>query len=310
MRTRPGTRPAPTSVLTRGLHTIVSFHAHPDDEVLLTGGSLARAAAEGHRVVLVVATAGEAGLAASRYGTGADLGRHRLDELRQAADALRCARVELLGYADSGIDRAPRTGQDVSVRFADADVEQAAARLAGLLREEHADVLTVYDAAGGYGHPDHVQVHRVGVRAAAIAGTPVVLEATVDRDLLLRAVRLLDRLRRLLPVPWHPPLAEAFTARSALTHRVDVRPHTAAKRAALAAHASQATADGAARTVALLLHLPGPLFRLVLGHEWFVERGRAPDGVLLDDLFASLEPATAPADSRAVSESAAGRSAP
>ena len=63
--------------------------------------------------------------------------------------------------------------------------EVAADALARIVREERADVLTIYDANGGYGHPDHVQVHRVGLRAASLAGTPVVLEATVDRGLLL-----------------------------------------------------------------------------------------------------------------------------
>jgi len=286
-RRPPSAGPAPP-------RTLVSFHAHPDDEVLLTGGSLARAAAEGHRVVLVVATAGEAGLASSRYGTGAALGERRVAELRHAAGLLGCAHVELLGYADSGMlgEPAPVTqpheGTASSAPFADADVDEAATRLAAVLRREQADVLTVYDPVGGYGHPDHVQVHRVGVRAAELAGTPVVLEATVDRDLLVRALRVLTALRRVLPVPDHPPLDRAFTPRSALTHRVDVRRHTAAKRAAMAAHASQATADDTARTMALLLRLPGPLFRLVLGHEWFVERGRAPGGPLLGDLLASL----------------------
>src|SRR6185436_10456253 len=82
--------------------TLVSFHAHPDDEALLTGGTLARVAAEGHRVVLVTATAGGAGL--SSDGTGADrsLADHRRAELAVAARALGCARWELLGYEDSG----------------------------------------------------------------------------------------------------------------------------------------------------------------------------------------------------------------
>jgi LmbE family N-acetylglucosaminyl deacetylase len=81
--------------------TIVSFHAHPDDEALLTGGTLAKAAAEGHRVVLVIATNGEAGLA-SQDGAGTDLGLTRTTELARAARALGCARVEYLGLPDSG----------------------------------------------------------------------------------------------------------------------------------------------------------------------------------------------------------------
>lgn len=266
-------------------YTVVAFHAHPDDEALLTAGTLARAAAEGHRVVLVVATAGEAGLVAGG-GTGPALAARRAGELAAAAGALGCARVELLGYADSGMDG---TAGGVA-GFARADVEQAAARLAGVLMEEQADVLTVYDPAGGYGHPDHVQVHRVGVRAAELAGTAVVLEATVDRTALQRALRLVQRLPG-IPADFAPHRFDgAYTDRRLLTHRVDVRRQCAAKRAAMAAHTSQTGGGAGTRTLAVLLRLPAPLFRRALGREWFVERGRSPGGRLLDDIFASVRP--------------------
>ena len=262
-------------------YTLVAFHAHPDDEALLTGGTLARAAAEGHRVVLVVATAGEAGLASD--APGPQLGQRRRQELAEAAAALGCARVEVLGYADSGM-----YGEAGGERaFSHVDVEAAAQRLADLLREERADVLTVYDPAGGYGHPDHVQVAKVGVRAAELAGTPVVLEATVNRQALQRVLRLVSRLPG-IPADFDARRFDrAFTDRSALTHAVDVRAHTGAKRAALAAHASQATANEGTRTLSVLLRLPRPLFKRALGTEWFVERGRRT-GPLLDDVFASV----------------------
>lgn len=266
-------------------YTLVTFHAHPDDEALLTAGTLARAAAEGHRVVLVVATVGEAGLASSAHRAGGALGARRLDELRRSARELGCARVEWLGYADSGMASAPSRAPDP---FAEAGVEEAARRLAGILREEGADVLTVYDAAGGYGHPDHVQVHHVGIRAAELADTPVVLEATVDRGLLRRALRLVSWLPG-IPADFAPSkFATAYTAPEDLTHRVDVRGFAPHKRAAMAAHASQAGADTGVRTLAVLLRLPRPLFRRALGHEWFTERGRTPARPLLDDVFASL----------------------
>jgi LmbE family N-acetylglucosaminyl deacetylase len=254
----------------------VSFHAHPDDEALLTGGTLARVCAEGHRVVLVVATAGEAGLAEPTRDV-AGLGGVRLAELAASARALGCARVECLGYGDSGSDGSLRPGT-----FSAVDTHEPAARLARILIEESADVLTVYDRAGGYGHPDHVAVHHVGHAAARLAGTPVVLEATVDRDALLRVIVWGRRLR--LPVRMRP---DAYTARSDLTHRIDVRRHLPAKRAALAAHASQASGGGSVRTLKLLLRLPRPLFALLLGQEWFVEVGR-PRGPLCGDVFDSL----------------------
>lgn len=273
-------------------YTIVSFHAHPDDESLLAAGTLARAVAEGHRVVLVSATAGEAGLAASRFGPPEMLAQARLAELRQSAAAIGAARVELLGYADSGFDgRVPVPASDdftTSVPFARADVEQAARRLAVLLAEERADVLTSYDPAGGYGHPDHVQVHRVAGRAAQLAATPVVLEATVDRELLRRAVGLVARVRQLPPEFDVSTFDRSYTPRAQLTHRVDVRRYADRKRASMRAHVSQATADRGDRTLAALLRLPMPVYRRVLGREWFVERPRAPGGPLLDDIFASL----------------------
>lgn len=263
--------------------TLVSFHAHPDDEALLTGGTLARAAADGHRVVLVTATAGEAGLSDDGMRRGASLEAQRRRELAEAAGALGCARWEVLGYADSGYGPgAPEAGG-----FATLDIEEPAQRLAAILRAERADALTVYDERGGYGHLDHVQVHRVGIRAAEMAGTPLVLEATIDRQLIFRVssvLRWVPGVRRLLP-PDH--FASAFVPRWELTHRVDVRPHLAAKRAALAAHRSQQGGGGSVRTVALLLRLPGPLLGPALGREWFRERGRQP-GRLLDDLFESL----------------------
>ena len=267
--------------------TLVSFHAHPDDEALLTGGTLARAAAEGHRVVLVTATAGEAGLSDESRQPGPDLAARRLAELDQSARSLGCARWEVLGYADSGsLAGAPAPGGFATLDPAAPD--GPAERLAAILREERADVLTTYDRRGGYGHPDHVQVHRVGALAARLAGTPVVLEASVDRTLLRRAGSVLRRVpgaRGLVP---QDGFASAYLPREELTHRVDVRAHLEAKRAALAAHHSQTTGGTGVRTVSLLLRLPAPLLATVLGREWFREVGRAPGARLLDDVFASL----------------------
>ena len=266
------------------LFTLVSFHAHPDDEALLTGGTLARAAADGHRVVLVTATAGEAGLSGDGMQDSARLEAQRRGELARSAQALGCARWEILGYDDSGYGPgAPRPGS-----FATLDPEEPARRLAEILRAERADALTVYDPHGGYGHLDHQQVHRVGVRAAELAGTPLVLEASIDRDRIGRVAALLrwvPGVRRLIPPD---RFAGAFLPRRQLTHQVDVRAHLRAKTAALAAHRSQQTGGGSVRTVTLLLRLPGPLLGPVLGREWFRERGREQHGVLLDDLFASL----------------------
>lgn len=233
------------------MRTCLFFHAHPDDESLLTAGTMARLAAEGHRVVLVMATAGEAGLASEQRS----LGTVRTRELHDSARILGCARVVFLGYRDSGLDGSAPGG------FASAPLREAAARLAELLTEEQADVLTVYDPYGGYGHPDHVQVHLVGIEAARLAGTASVLEATVDRDLL-------RPFRHLLPFD----LDAAYLPGSQITHRVKIGRHARAKRASMAAHATQATGGSSVRTLAAFLRLPYPLFRLIFGTEFYRQR--------------------------------------
>ncbi len=268
-----------------GPFTVVSFHAHPDDEALLTAGTLAAAADRGHRVVIVVATSGGAGLVAGG-AVGDELQSRREDELAASATAIGAARVVLLGHADSGyVDGRPDDGR---VAFADLDPQVVAYELAAVLCAEQADVLTTYDAAGGYGHPDHVQVHQVGLLAARMAGTSLVLEATVDRQALLWTTTLLRAASAVLPMPYLPDLRSAFTPRSELTHRIDVRPQLDRKLAALRAHVSQTDSSDGMRTLALLLRLPGPVRRRVLGTEWFREVGRVPGTRPLDDIFASL----------------------
>lgn len=275
--------------------TIVAFHAHPDDEALLTAGTMARAAAEGHRVVLVLATDGGAGLAADELRHDGGLGARRLAEAHRSSEALGVARVEWLGYADSGSGARPEPGVAGAARFCGAPVEEAAERLAAVLRTEQADLLLSYDANGGYGHRDHVRVHEVAARAAQLAGTPRVLEATAPRDTIVRAIRVVGRVYR-FPDEFDPASFErAFSARSEITHRVNVRRFAGAKRAAMRAHASQATGGGAAsvgsggqtgdRTLAAFLRIPRPLYDLVFGREWFRDPALPPGGPVRTDIF-------------------------
>jgi LmbE family N-acetylglucosaminyl deacetylase len=259
--------------------TIVAFHAHPDDEVLLTGGTLARLAAGGHRVVIVVATDGVMGEATA---PGAQV---RLDELRASASVLGVARVAHLGYADSGHGPLLYPDPPDRVRFARAGVEEAAVRLAGLLRDEHAEVLLSYDRGGGNGHRDHVQVHVVGARAAELAGTARVLEATIPREPVVALFSVLRFLR--MAARYDPSeVRTAGSPRSAITHRVGVRRFAAQKRAALAAHQSQLNGTGrSAWAFRVLVRLPVPVFGLLLGREWFVEPGRAPAARVSRDIL-------------------------
>src|SRR4051812_16738827 len=139
--------------------TLVCFHAHPDDESIATGGTMAKAAAAGHRVVLVLATRGEKGeIVDGVLQPGEPLGLRRIGEAMASAEVLGVQRVEFLGYVDSGMMGMPEN--EGPYAFWQADVDHAAARLATILREEDADIVTIYDDNGGYGHPDHIQVHR------------------------------------------------------------------------------------------------------------------------------------------------------
>jgi LmbE family N-acetylglucosaminyl deacetylase len=263
-------------------HTVVTFHAHPDDEAIATGGVMARASAEGHRVVLVVATRGEHGeFGAEALDPGEALWQRRVEETKRSAAILGVARVEFLGYVDSGMMGTPENESPGS--FWSADVEEAARRLAAILEDEHADVLTVYDGHGGYGHPDHIQVHRVGVRAAELAATPVVLEATMNRDHVLRLMReRRDELPADIEVPDPNEFSEFGTPEHEITTTVDVGDYVEQKRSSMAAHESQIAESH------FFLAMPPEAFREAFGYEWFIRRG-APSGTRETSVFSALE---------------------
>lgn len=270
-------------------HTLLAFHAHPDDESLLTAGTMARAAAQGHRVILVVATDGNEGLASSSFVADGQLGTRRLGELRESAQALGVARVEHLGYADSGLG--PQTLPDPpgQLRFTRTDVDEAARLLANILLEESVDVLLTYDANGGYGHRDHIKAHQVATRAAQLARTARVLHATVPRDTICRAIALAGKVYR-FPATFDPTTFErAFSPHADITHRVNVIRYASAKRASMRAHASQSTADGGAdRTLAAFLRIPRPLFDVIFGREWFVDPAHPSGAPVARDVFSGL----------------------
>jgi len=259
-------------------YTLVLFHAHPDDEAIATGGTMARAKSEGHRVVLVSATRGELGeYAPDALAPGESLVERRVAELHAAADILGVDRVEFLDYLDSGMAGEPTN--DAPGAFAGADIDEAAARLARILDDESADVLTIYDENGNYGHPDHIQVHRVGVRAAELAGTKRVYEATANRDHLLR---LMQQMPQDPDAPDSPADLETLgVTEDQITTTVDVRDFVDRKRDAMIAHASQIPEDS------FFLQLPLEAFREAFGWEWFIRRDGPPDQRetnLFDDL--------------------------
>ena len=270
--------------------TLVFVHAHPDDEASQTSGSMARAVAEGHRVVLVVATNGDHGDAPGDLADGETVVERRRAELAASVAAIGAHRVVWLGYADSGMHGWDQNDHDES--FARADVDEAAGRLAEVLREERADVVTSYDWHGGYGHPDHVKVHAVVKRAAELAGTPRVLEVTMNRDALRQAFQAAAAAGAPGAHEWDPdqPMDDGNplgTPEAELHWAVDVSAHLDVKRAALAAHASQASDAG------MMLAMPEEAFAGMFGVEYFIEPGREPGlvaGWFLDESLGGRRP--------------------
>jgi LmbE family N-acetylglucosaminyl deacetylase len=250
--------------------TLVSFHAHPDDECIACGGIIRKAAEEGHRVVLVVATRGEHGeIPEGLLDPGEELWQRRVAETYASAGILGAQRVEFLGYTDSGMMGAPENQARGS--FWTAPVDEAAKKLAALLDEERADVLTCYDEHGGYGHPDHIQVHRVGLRAAELAGTRRVFQSTINRDHILRSRARFAGQAGDAGVETPDIDEETFgMPESIITAAVNVIPYLEYKRRAMRAHASQISEQS------FFLAMPDEAFRYGFGTEWFIREGQGP----------------------------------
>jgi len=245
--------------------TVVFFHAHPDDEAIFTGGTIRRLADDGHRVVVVLATHGATDPASPAATV-------RVEEARAACAVLGAARLATLGLGDSGLRADDAPGHS----FWAADTHEVAERLAALLREEQAAALVVYDDHGIYGHPDHVAVHRVGMAAAALADTPTVYECTVDREYLhfVETHLVGHAVESLLGAPIRSTNTAPLGMPTVLISvTVDVRAQHAAKRAAMAAHASQIPADSEA------LRMDADTFEGVYGYEWYT-RVVGPPGPL------------------------------
>ena len=244
--------------------TLVAFHAHPDDESIAMGGVMAKASDEGHRVVLVVATRGEHGEVAEGFlEPDEELWQRRVEETKACAAILGVARVEFLGYVDSGMMGTPEN--DLPGSFWQADIEEAASRLAAILVEENADILTAYDEKGNYGHPDHIQVYRVGVRAAELAGTPTVFMATINRDHMFEMIRQAKEMGVDVPQEIQDFDPDSFgVPAAAITTAVDVSDEIPAKLASMRAHASQIPETD------FLLTMPEEAFSASFGTEWFI----------------------------------------
>ncbi|MFE6482804.1 N-acetyl-1-D-myo-inositol-2-amino-2-deoxy-alpha-D-glucopyranoside deacetylase [Streptomyces sp. NPDC057757] len=241
---------------------LLLVHAHPDDESINNGATMARYAAEGAHVTLVTCTLGEEGevipselahLAADREG---GLGAYRVGELTAAMKELGVTDHRFLGgpgrYRDSGMMGTEQNRRPGA--FWSADVDEAAGHLVEVIREVRPQVLVTYDPDGGYGHPDHIQAHRVATRAAELAaradfrpgpGEPWPI-AKVYWNRVPRSVaeEAFDRLREALP---RLPYAKAAVLDDVpgvvddpvITTEVDGTAYAAAKAAAMRAHATQ-----------------------------------------------------------------------
>jgi N-acetyl-1-D-myo-inositol-2-amino-2-deoxy-alpha-D-glucopyranoside deacetylase len=299
---------------------LLLVHAHPDDETIGQGATMAKYAAEGRGVTLVTCTAGEMGeilvpelehLAADREDR---LGEHRRGELAEAMKALGVTDHRFLGgfgtYRDSGMAWHPDGhaigDPEVIARhpnaFWNADLTEAADHLVAVIREVRPQVLVTYDQFGGYGHPDHIQAHRVAMYAAQLAAVPsyrhdlgepwdiakiywgAMSESRMREG--LRALRDAGDTTTFEGMDPDGPLPHFVTADADLAAAVDATDHVEAKMDAMRAHATQITTDG-------------PFFALsnnVGSQAWGVEfyriaKGRqgelGPDG-LETDLFAGI----------------------
>lgn len=249
--------------------TLVCFHAHPDDEALSTGGLMAKAAAAGHRVILVTATRGEQG--EPKPGVlhdGEQLWERRVTETAESAAILGAEPPRFLGYEDSGMVGEPTN--DNPDCFWQADLNEAAQRLAEILDEVSADVLTIYDDHGLYGHPDHIKVHTVGLKAAELAGTPNVYESTISRDDALEGFARFEELG--IEGPNREDFNDFGVPRSQVAFKVDVSAQLKTKRSAMRAHASQISESD------FFLVMPEEVFGQVFAYEWFALPGVADPG--------------------------------
>ncbi|MEH3034029.1 MAG: N-acetyl-1-D-myo-inositol-2-amino-2-deoxy-alpha-D-glucopyranoside deacetylase [Aeromicrobium erythreum] len=295
---------------------LLLVHAHPDDETINNGATMARYVAEGAHVTLVTCTAGEQGeilvpelehLAADRDD---GLGEHRVGELAEAMRLLGVTDHRFLGgfgrFRDSGMkwdeDGNATAADDIHANaFWHADLTEAANLLVEVVREVRPQVVVTYDEFGNYGHPDHVQAHRVATYAVALAAVPsyrtdlgeawdvpklywTTMSASAMRD-GIREVRAAGDLSFMEGLdPDHlPPFAVEDDAIAAV---VDGSPWIDAKLDAMRAHATQIAVDGP------FFALSNDVAQRAWGREFYrIAKGRpapAPGAPFEDDLFAGL----------------------
>jgi len=297
---------------------LLAVHAHPDDETITNGATMAKYVAEGAAVTLVMCTLGEEGevlvpelahLASDREDC---LGQHRIGELAQAMKTLGVTDHRFLGgpgrfrdsgmaYAADGSATALATVRDDT--FWRADLREASDLLVEVIRETRPQVLLTYDEQGGYGHPDHVQAHRVATYATALAAVatyrpelggawdvPKVYWGAMSESLLrdgLRQLRAAGDTTTFEGMDPDGPLPAFAVSDDALTAGIDGHDHVEAKLDAMRAHATQIAVDGP------FFALSNNLGNFVWAREFYrIAKGVPgpvdPDTGLEPDLFAGL----------------------
>jgi N-acetyl-1-D-myo-inositol-2-amino-2-deoxy-alpha-D-glucopyranoside deacetylase len=265
--------------------TLMCVHAHPDDEAISTGGILARYAAEGAATVLVTCTGGELGDAPGGVKPGwpghteKEVLSLRRQELETSCAALGVGHLELLGYHDSGMMGWAQNDADNA--FWRADVDEAAERLAQLIEQYRPQVVVTYDENGFYGHPDHIQAHRVTVAAIDRTGIPDKLYyPAIPASAIPRVAEMLAS--HGVEVPGEIEDAPFGTPDEQIGALIDCSAYTSAKFASLSAHSSQAENI-------FFLSLGEQVFGEVFSQEAFVRaRDRTGQSGVEDDLFAGL----------------------
>jgi N-acetyl-1-D-myo-inositol-2-amino-2-deoxy-alpha-D-glucopyranoside deacetylase len=255
---------------------LVAVHAHPDDETITTGGTLARYSAEGVRTIVITCTRGDLGEIADPALRGQNVAVIRERELNQAIKTLGVSRLVQLGYSDSGMAGVPEN--DRPGAFFGAELNEAAGKVVEVLDEEQPQVLIGYDDTGGYGHPDHIKAHEVALAAWRQARhRPAKLyfvrfPLTWSRQ-FVRALR-----EAAIAAPGSAPsgadagpeLAEIGVPDELVTTTIDIRAFIDTKLQALACHASQMPPDH------FLRRMPRDLAQRLWAAEFFSLEGGAP----------------------------------
>jgi LmbE family N-acetylglucosaminyl deacetylase len=253
--------------------TLFLIHAHPDDEAVSTGGVMMRAHEAGHRVVLVTATRGEEG---EIYNMDEAESRPRLaeirtEELRRAGSLLGVDRQEFLEYRDSGMAGTPSNEDPAS--FHKAPLDEAAERLAALLREERPEVVVTYASDGTYGHPDHIKAHHVTVAALDLLAGEGWKPDRLYFHVIPRSFieEMAERWRQSGQPEMQTNIRVQGTPDELVSTTVDVRDLARRKREAFAAHVSQNNPDSPFQSMG------DQIFESAFGRESFIlARGEQP----------------------------------